>query len=350
MRKFGKILFLTIVLLGSTSFFTSCNVKKEPILDQKEMIYNLAVESGYTGTYEQWLSSIKGDSIELIVNETHIMWKYKEESSWKNLIELSKLSGNPGKDGVDGVNGKTPEFRVNEGYLEWKYEEDTEWVQLYKAEIMDKKEITVKFVTEYNGLFADNSGIVEFVEAKMEEGAIKLPKEINVNDYNNWYYYDKYSQKFEIWKFDYYYAQTDMVLYGEQAETIKKLNLLDCEFFADDNCINIDQNNSLILSKSYGFGTEYAYCYADLNTNVLEQYTKLVITVTGPVYEEIIIKINDNILVEKKIICNGNAQTYTIDFSSISINHDKKALLLFPGSGTTNSSGDFIISQLYLTN
>jgi hypothetical protein len=154
MRKIMKIFFLSFVLMGFVSILTSCDsLMKDPntgttepgntntpteTTDQRETIYKLALESGYTGTYEEWLESIKGDYIELSVTSTHIVWKYASESAWRNLIELSKLSGlqgaagSNGADGKDGVDGKTPEFRVNAGYLEWKYTTDTNWTKLYE--------------------------------------------------------------------------------------------------------------------------------------------------------------------------------------------------------------------------
>ena len=80
MRKIAKIFFLAFILMLSIVSFSSCGKENQgdkpqdtETTDQKETIYKLAVESGYTGTYEEWLESIKGDYIELSVTTTHIV-------------------------------------------------------------------------------------------------------------------------------------------------------------------------------------------------------------------------------------------------------------------------------------
>ena len=96
MKKIIKLftLFVTIFML---SFLIACKNTNNTEIDQKEVIYNLAVESGYTGTYEEWLESIKGDYIELSVNSTHIVWKYTDEVEWKPLIKIFDIKINETK-------------------------------------------------------------------------------------------------------------------------------------------------------------------------------------------------------------------------------------------------------------
>ena len=80
-------------------------------------IYQLAQNSGYEGTYEEWLDSIKGekgDNIELRVENGYIQWKATGETTWKNLVSIEDLKGKDGSAGNDGV---TPTITINEeGY------------------------------------------------------------------------------------------------------------------------------------------------------------------------------------------------------------------------------------------
>ena len=110
--KFKKFTMLALAALSMLSIAgcSSSNDTKEKTtavittkddakVDQKYQIYLLAQESGYTGTYEEWLESIKGDSISVIVSEGKLKWKYSKEaeSSYRDLIDLSVLKGEDGK-------------------------------------------------------------------------------------------------------------------------------------------------------------------------------------------------------------------------------------------------------------
>lgn len=73
-------------------------------------IYLLAAASGYEGTYEEWLASIRGEdglTIELRINSLTRMlqWKYtnENEQAWRDLISLDSLIGPPGESGDDGL-------------------------------------------------------------------------------------------------------------------------------------------------------------------------------------------------------------------------------------------------------
>ena len=61
--------------------------------DQRYQIYLSAKESGYNGSYEEWLASISGDEIELSVQVTYLVWKYKSETQWKQLFDINLLKG-----------------------------------------------------------------------------------------------------------------------------------------------------------------------------------------------------------------------------------------------------------------
>ena len=168
---------------------TSSDVTKETENhenDEKYKIFLLAKQSGFDGTYEEWLDSIKGDfvqmrvsntdlewkyskdtnwtklitltdlvtakeakEIEISTSATHITWRYVGENGWKNLVEIATLHGNDGDSAYDiavkagfngtveawieslkGVDGKQVELRTANNKLEWKYATDTEWQEL----------------------------------------------------------------------------------------------------------------------------------------------------------------------------------------------------------------------------
>ena len=111
--KFKKFCLLAVTALAFCSL-TACNEansgttnKTKTVVtqsndnkDKKYQIFLLAQESGYTGTYEEWLESIKGDSITIIVNEGKLQWKYSKETTYRDLLDLTTLKGEDGKSPV----------------------------------------------------------------------------------------------------------------------------------------------------------------------------------------------------------------------------------------------------------
>lgn len=158
MKKYiNKFVFLIILIL-----LFGCNKTKEPNIDNnlenhdsiQEQIYELAIESGYQGTYQEWLNSIQGKdglTIELQVTDGYIQWKYTTENdnSWRNLISLSSLIGIPGQ------NGKEVTFKVENGYIQWQYIGDATWNNLIELTILtgqtgnNGKEVTFKVENGY---------------------------------------------------------------------------------------------------------------------------------------------------------------------------------------------------------
>jgi hypothetical protein len=122
----GVILASVAFMLASCDFssdVTNSNVDITPTTeveqnDERYKIYLLALGQGYTGTYQEWLDSIKGASISLQVANGYIQMKYSNETEWINLISIDDLKGEA------GLNGKTTELKVADGFIQWKYEDE----------------------------------------------------------------------------------------------------------------------------------------------------------------------------------------------------------------------------------
>ena len=107
--------------------------------------YEIAKETGFDGTEEDWINSLKGENgingkeIELNVNDTHIQWRYIGDTEWKDLYPLVSLKGAqgekgdqgvPGENGINGTNGKEIELQASDIYIQWRYIGETNWKNL----------------------------------------------------------------------------------------------------------------------------------------------------------------------------------------------------------------------------
>lgn len=166
-----------------------------------KQIYHLALEAEvFTGTYEEWLESIRGEQglpgddgktpifrifdnkfewqyeddnswqllidfatlkgndgkeINLIVSEGYIKWQLTGDDVWTNLIELNELVGPKGEPGDDA---KEVTFRVDENHLQWQYKGNSEWINLISlSTLMGKDGTDAKEVT-----FRVHEGFVEW--------------------------------------------------------------------------------------------------------------------------------------------------------------------------------------------
>ena len=113
---------------SSSSIISSSTTNNE--LSEQEKIYELAVNSGYTGTYEEWLNSIKGKSVELSVQEGVICWRHQGDTDWKILISVSSLKGE------DGLNGKEIELNVSPTHIQWRYVGEEEYKDLISLDTL----------------------------------------------------------------------------------------------------------------------------------------------------------------------------------------------------------------------
>lgn len=107
-KKFTMLAFAALSMLSIAGCSSSRDEDKtttkvvttsDTSVDQKYEIYLLAQNSGYTGTYEEWLESIRGDSITVSVVDGCLKWKYslEDESKYKLLFDLTTLKGENGK-------------------------------------------------------------------------------------------------------------------------------------------------------------------------------------------------------------------------------------------------------------
>ena len=172
-------LFKALCALGLLMPLASCGDKSTEtntsnLNDEVYKIYQLAQNSGYEGTYEEWLDSIKGekgDNIELRVSNGYIQWKPTGETTWKNLISIEDLKG---KDGSSGKDGLTPTITIDEeGY----------WV--INGEVSNVKALveTPTIEISADGYWVLNSEKTE-TKAFGEDG--KTP-EITIGDNGNWF-------------------------------------------------------------------------------------------------------------------------------------------------------------------
>ena len=126
---------------SSSSIISSSSTNNE--LTEQEKIYELAVNSGYTGTYEEWLESIKGKSVELSVQDGVICWRHQGDTDWKVLISVSSLKGE------DGLNGKEIELNVSPTHIQWRYVGEETYKDLISLDLLKGKD-------GYNGIDGDD--------------------------------------------------------------------------------------------------------------------------------------------------------------------------------------------------
>ena len=165
-----KLLIVILALTMSLALFScdidsiagSLNGNADEGEDVKHDIYMLAAQSGYAGTYEDWLASVRGEpgedgkAIQLSVINGSIAYRYEGQASWTTLITLSDLAGtndtafrvNDGSieyqngeewvalisladlRGESGESGREVELTVNGGYICYRYDGDNDWINL----------------------------------------------------------------------------------------------------------------------------------------------------------------------------------------------------------------------------
>lgn len=125
MKKILKYIICVSTLALVFCIF-GCEIIDESLPDKQKEIYLLAKEAGYVGTYEQWLSSIKGDkgdpgvgieSIKLTSSEG-LVDTYTIFYSNGNTSSFNITNGENGVQGIQGIPGKdgyTPVITIQNG-------------------------------------------------------------------------------------------------------------------------------------------------------------------------------------------------------------------------------------------
>lgn len=93
-----------------------------------EEVKELLGESYKGDTGAQGNPGINGKEVEFRKTETHIQWRYadnsqEEDENWEDLVLLSSLKGESGQNGSNGTDGKTPFIGTNGNW--WIGETDT---------------------------------------------------------------------------------------------------------------------------------------------------------------------------------------------------------------------------------
>ena len=162
--KLNKVLKTSLAMalvFGSVTVLTGCGKDKDsnPSVSKEETeqyeIYKLALESGYNGTYEEWLASIRGakgdkgdkgnkgdkgdtgdpgengstwfsgvtDPEENMGNNGDFYYNSESKKIFKKEANIWKLITiiEDGTNGVNGTDGRDVEFRTFDNYIQWRY-------------------------------------------------------------------------------------------------------------------------------------------------------------------------------------------------------------------------------------
>ena len=231
-----KIFGLVFIMLFGIVLVSCGNENKD---DARYAIYELAKESDYEGTYEEWLESIKGDKIVLSVIDDELKWKYSKDpdTSYKTLVKLSALKGKDGTNGTDGKNGTNgtngtdgKDGKDGTNGTDGKDGKDGKDAK----EIKDISSFKVGDTTIFTFVFNDNSEIkAELVDKKV---AIREVKSANkeVNAYKIYQYkaeskyYDIYLDKpeYQLGKVNFRFIENEsLVPYISLDEMVKLYNI-----------------------------------------------------------------------------------------------------------------------------
>ena len=114
----------------------------------------------------------------------------------------------------------------------------------------------------------------------------------------------------------------------------------------DSDTYTFEYVDDVLKVQKIGTG-EWQFAKGELTGADMVGYSKMVVTLKGAAGQVITFKINDKY--EYKIECDGTVQTYTIDFSHLTINEGAPALLMFINGGVAGASEVFEIYSMELT-
>lgn len=120
-----------------------------------------ATEFTITITGEKGADGVDGREVELQVANDKLQWRYKGDTTWKDLIALSTLAGATGEKGPTGdtgpagpqgptgetgptgpigKDGDSVTFQVTSDYIQWKYSTGTTWYNLIELSSLRGKD------------------------------------------------------------------------------------------------------------------------------------------------------------------------------------------------------------------
>lgn len=171
-KKFGLLLafslfILPIPLSSCSNIQSNSETSGSNLFESLYQIYLFAIESGYSGTYEEWIETIKGDNgLDGIDGKT----PYIGENGhwWVGDIDTNVFAegikgdkgdsgdkGEPGSDGKDGVDGKSAYQLYIESHPEYTGSEE-QWLEdLINGNLGNKIVHTVSFDSNGGTYVAD---------------------------------------------------------------------------------------------------------------------------------------------------------------------------------------------------
>lgn len=278
MKKVFSCLILLIILF----FITSCD--EFLIGEQKQHeIYLLAVEAGYTGTYEEWLDSIKGEKGEDGVSIVSIT----KESSVDLVDTYVIIFSNGTSSKFTVTNGKdaTCENGLSAFDIYLKYhptfdKTEEEWINmLINGELENKTSYTVNFYVDdviVEKILVKKGNLLTKIENPSKENHSFIGWFTDDNDKWNFYSDCIYSDLNLYAKFEYDYE----IKFVEKVTYEKKLI---CNLSSEFNFT--DKLTIYGTEKDKYSGSEYNSTYFKASNFVnIEEYQGMTISITVPIY------------------------------------------------------------------
>ncbi|MFI3330029.1 MAG: InlB B-repeat-containing protein [bacterium] len=313
-------------------------------VSNKELIYDLALKSGYTKSYDNWYSENKEDVIVLRINETELQWIYSENIStniWYTLIDVTEdnefstyeiwkiLNTEKEEEEFYKLFNNTLYFMYEEYLLEntWYSGSYTEWCDdLLKGNLIIKQLYNVTF--DLNG----GTAIINIFQIYQEGSLISSVNSPTLKGYEfiGWYY------KGELWNFSNNTVKENMTLtaqYKPIEYTISYHNLKD----AYNNVLNVNSYNinsdTITLEDPYKEHYNFAGWY-------LEETYKTEIT-----------QINTKSYGNIDLYAGWEAKEYTVKYSMLNTSYDNKETFTIESTSLEfdlNLNDDSIKYEMYL--
>ena len=380
MRK----LFLTLAIVVMALFFVAgCNNSNtvidddnDSVVEQQEpyKIYRLATEAGYTGTYEEWLKSIKGEkgdpgvgiaSIRKTNSDGNVdtyVFTLTDGSSTTFTITNGKdgaqgpkgeagTNGTNGTNGTDGQNGKSAYQLYLEAYPEYTKSE-AEWLDdLINGRLANLQSFTVQFNSN-GGTSVDSQNV-------LKGDKVAKPSDPTNDGYRfiGWYYQG------EEWSFIGYSVTEDMTLTAKWEKELVNDTSIQINNGVNENgtiTVKVDNNvstYSFINNVTVTNGSKYNVYTDILGENEIKTKTSS-ISIGNNTFYVLVTDKNDNIKLYTVIIrrlpmytisfvtnCNDSIDSYQIQEGSLI-----ESLPVVSKRGYTFNSWDYDINNPVMSN